>query len=220
MPLILHEHLQPIGELGLWRIEESEEWYRDNLLLSPMELRQLGHFKGRRRKEWLAVRQLVHQMSGREERGAFIKDEFGKPHLAHSPYQISISHSEQLAAAIAAPVNVGIDIQKIVTKITRIAHKFLREEEWASIAEHNLIPHMHLYWGAKEALYKAYGRRALDFKEHIFVNSFSMESDTGRMQGRIQKDDFCANYEIYYRHVGPYVLVYALEAVQSTFPNL
>jgi phosphopantetheinyl transferase len=167
--------------------------------------------KGRRRLEWLAVRQLVHQMSGREKRGAFIKDEFGKPHLQDSDYQISISHSDGLAAAIAAPVSVGIDIQKIVTKITRIAHKFLREEERVSIKDETHIPHMHLYWGAKEALYKAYGRRELDFKQHIIVQPFSFNGQEGTMEGRVEKGSFCAHYRLYFRCINEFTLVYALE---------
>lgn len=211
MPLYLHEHLQSKGELGLWNIEEEEEWFLHNLLLSPLELRQLGRMKGRRRTEWLAVRQLVHTMSGREKRGAFIKDEFGKPHLENSDYHISISHSETLAAAIASPVSVGIDIQKIVPKITRIAHKFLRDEERAIIAAHNLIEHMHFYWGAKEALYKAYGRRELDFREHIFIDPFHLHSPQGEMRGQVIKDEFSAEYQLYFRTIHDFVLVYALE---------
>lgn len=211
MPLFLHEHLEPLGELGLWNIEEDEEWFLHKLLLSPIELRQLSKMKGRRRLEWLAVRQLVHEMSGREKRGAFVKDEFGKPHLEHSDYFISISHSETLAAAIAGPVPVGIDIQKIVPKITRIAHKFLREEEREIMLEHNLIKHMHLYWGAKEALYKAYGRRELDFRAHIMIDPFPLTADRGVMKGRVEKEDYSATYDLYFRTIQDFVLVYALE---------
>lgn len=211
MPLYLHEHLEPGGELGLWNIEEEEEWFLHQLLLSPMELRQLSRMKGRRRTEWLAVRQLVHAMSGRKKRGAFVKDEFGKPHLENSSYHISISHSETLAAAIAGPVPVGIDIQKIVPKITRIAHKFLREEERAIITPHNLIEHMHFYWGAKEALYKAYGRRELDFREHIFIEPFRLDAPEGQMRGRVTKGNFSADYQLNYRNVQDFVLVYARE---------
>lgn len=212
MPLYLHEHLETGGELGLWNIEEEEEWFLHKLLLSPMELRQLSRMKGRRRLEWLAVRQLVHTMSGRQKRGAFIKDEFGKPHLEKSSYQISISHSETLAAAIAGPVPVGIDIQKIVPKITRIAHKFLRDEEREIIAEHNLIEHMHFYWGAKEALYKAYGRRELDFREHIFIEPFLLDGPSGVMTGSVVKGDFSAKYQLFFRTIQDFVLVYALES--------
>ncbi len=213
MPLFLHEHLPDVGELGLWRIEEPEEWFLHHLLLTPVELRQLSHMKGRRRLEWLAARQLVHEMSGREKRTAFVKDEFGKPHLQDSPYQISISHSDGLAAAIAAPLSVGIDIQKIVAKITRIAHKFMREEEKASLEDATQIPHLHLYWGAKEALYKAYGRRELDFKQHIFVEPFSFNGQEGAMDGRVEKGDFCAHYRLYFRCINQFTLVYALEKV-------
>ena len=80
------------------------------------------------------------------------------------------------------------------------------------IAEHNLIEHMHFYWGAKEALYKAYGRRELDFREHIFIEPFLLENPTGAMQGSVIKGDFSAKYQLYFRTIQDFVLVYALES--------
>ena len=122
MPLQFHRYLQPEGELGLWKIEESEVYFLEQLNLTPIEEDYIVQLKGRRRLEWLAGRLLLHRMSGRETRGACIKDEFGKPHLEGSAYEISISHSRELAAVVAAPRNVGVDIQKLVAKIERLAH--------------------------------------------------------------------------------------------------
>ena len=70
---------------------------------------------------------------------------------------------------------------------------------------------MHFYWGAKEALYKAYGRRELDFREHIIIEPFDLNSPEGEMRGRITKGDFSANYQLKYRSVQDFVLVYAWE---------
>ncbi len=217
MSLFLHQFIKPEGELGLWRITETEEWFRDRLLLYPAELRQLSNIKGRKRREWLAVRQLVHYMSGREQRGAFVKDEYGKPHLEGSDWQISISHSHQLAAAIAAPMTVGIDIQFLVAKIGRLAHKYMRPDELESLQSKTEIEHMHVYWGAKEALYKAYGRRELDFKTHIHVHPFEFNLENGTCQGQINKDEWVKDYDIHYRMVErEYMLVYVLERPDQT----
>ncbi|MEZ4994339.1 MAG: 4'-phosphopantetheinyl transferase superfamily protein [Saprospiraceae bacterium] len=215
MPILIHQHLEPEGELGIWQITETEAWFRDRLYLYPPELRQLGGIKGRRRVEWLGVRHLVHHMSGREQRGAFVKDEYGKPHLEHSLWQISISHSGELAAAIAAPTSVGIDIQRLVGKIGRIAHRFMRPEEMECLSQYERIEHIHLFWGAKEALYKAYGRRQLHFQDNILIQPFELDWSKGVFYGEVIKDDHYSRYELRYRMIGPFVLVYAIEQTNA-----
>ncbi len=215
MPLFLQEQLKPEGELGLWRIEEPEAWFLRRLDLAPEESEQFSRIKGRRRVEWLAVRQLVHTMSGRESRGAFLKDEHGKPHLEGSPFEISISHSWNMAAAIAAPYSVGIDIQVLVPRIERLAHRYMRPEEIASLQGGNRIEQLHIYWGAKEALYKAYGRRALDFSTHIHVHPFIYRPEGGLFTGEVQKEEFHRFYELHYQMEGNYMLVYGLEQTRA-----
>ena len=214
MPLLRHDRLTDItAELGIWEITEPELWFMEELLLYPPELRQLGDIKGRRRVEWLAARQLVHQMSGRETRGAFVKDEYGKPHLDQSDWHISISHSNELAAAIASPQLCGIDIQFIVPKITRLAHKFLCPPEAASIRPDTELDQLHFYWGAKEALYKAHGRRKLDFIDHIKVQPIACDQPTGHTTGVVRKDEEYLRFNIFYeRSEQGYMLVWAVES--------
>lgn len=198
MPVIQRRHFSSQAEIGLWQITESEDWFLDHLSLFSDEQQQLARIKGFRRLEWLAARQLVHQMSGREKRGSFIKDEFGKPHLEDSSWHISISHSNHLSAAIAAPFVVGIDIQKLVTKITRIVPRFLSEKEQASLEESTLVPHAHVYWGAKEALYKAYGRKELDFCQHIIIEPFTWQGGKGQCAGFVHKGAYYEKFDIHY----------------------
>lgn len=211
MPIHLHQHIEPEGELGIWQITESEAWFRDNLYLYPAELRQLAGIKGRRRVEWLAVRHLVHHMSGREERGAFVKDEHGKPHLENSHWQISISHSGELAAAIAGPTSVGVDIQRLVGNIERTAHRFMRDDEMACLDQDQRLEHIHLFWGAKECLYKAYGRRQLHFKDNLIIHPFVLNWDEGTFTGEVIKDGHHLCYRLHYRMIASFVLVYAVE---------
>ena len=210
MPLFLHKYLQPAGEIGIWKIQEEESFFIDRLALAEQEAAQLAKIKGKgRRLEWLAARKLVHVMSGRPLRGAFLKDEYGKPYLADSSFHISISHSQGYAAAIAAPAPVGIDIQVLVPKIERIAHKYLRPEEMNSIQAQHRIAHLHAYWGAKEALYKAYGRKQLDFCKHILIEPFVFDDKDGVALGCVRKEDFDECYQIRYEMMDNYILVYA-----------
>ena len=211
MPLYLHRILKPEGEIGLWLITEPESYFLANLSLFPLEKKLLHDLKGHRKLEWLAGRWLLHYMSGRLDRGACYKDEFGKPHLENSPFQISLSHSREMASVMAAPNAVGIDIQKLVPKIERIAHKFMRDVEMESLQDATRLEHLHVYWGAKEALYKAYGRKQLDFRQHIHIQPFAFDWQNGRTTGEIKKGDFYAKYDIWYEQIGAFVLVYAQE---------
>lgn len=211
MPIQTYRHLDSKGELGIWHIEESEAYFQERMQLTDLETEQLAQIKGEgRRKEWLASRWLLHVMSGRKERGAFLKDKYGKPHLMDSPFQVSISHSNQMAAVLATPVSCGIDIQKIVSKIERITHKFLRQEESYSLALGSRLEHLHVYWGAKEALYKAYGRKELDFRQHIHITPFEYDLERGQFEGHIQKDSYRQDFQLFYEQIGAFILVYAL----------
>jgi len=214
MPLFLHKCLPEKGELGLWKIEEEEAFFLNKLNLIEEELEQVNQIKGRGRLEWLSSRWLLHTMSGRETRGICLKDEYGKPYLKDSAFQISISHSWGIAAIMAAPYIIGLDIQKYVPKITRIAHKFMREEEEASTIATTRIEHLHIYWGAKEALYKAYGRKQLDFQKHIFIEPFSFNLKKGTCKGRIHKNNYQKKFDIFYEKIEDYYLVYGLEEMQ------
>ena len=211
MSLLLHRHLAPAGELGIWKIEEPESFFRERLDLWPAEREQIEGMKGERRLEWLAGRYLLHYMSGREIRGACLIDEYGKPHLENSLFQISISHSHDLAAVIAAPGAVGVDVQFMVEKIGRIAHKFMREEETESLLPDTRLEQLHVFWGAKEALYKAHGRRQIDFRENLFVEPFPYSPKGGQTRGWIRKDGSEWGVEVHYELIGAYMLVWAVE---------
>lgn len=210
MPLFIHKNIRPQGELGIWEIEEPEAYFLQQLKLSEKESTYFAQLKGKRGIEWLASRLLLHQMSGRAVRGNLIKDEYGKPFLENSSFHISLSHSHEMAAVIASPLIVGIDIQRLVAKIERIAHKYMRDAEMESLEAASRLAHLHVYWGAKEALYKAYGRKELDFKKHIFIEPFNYDLANGKCSGKIKKGNFEAKYDVYYERINDYILVYSI----------
>ena len=189
MPLLLQEDLCPPGEWGVWSITEPETELRGRLAMAPAEAEQLSAIRGAgRRREFLAARLLLHTLSGRAERGALVKDEFGKPHLAGSPFQVSISHTHGFSAAIAHPRPCGVDIQTYVPRIRRLARKFVgpREATWLDPGDE--LRQLHLLWSAKEALYKAYGRRQLDFRAHLEVDPRPAAIGEEWTRGWLRKD--------------------------------
>lgn len=211
MPLFLHRHLEPQGELGIWQIYEDADFFLRELTLTPAEQAQLAQIKGRRNTEWLAVRYLLHRMSGREVRGECLKDEYGKPYLSDSEYHISISHSHGLAAVIGAPVPVGIDIQLLVQKIGVLAPRFMHPDELDFLGRENRLEKLHIYWGAKEAMYKAYGRRELEFKDHLKLDPFTFNPEGGETLGYLQKDGMRTTFRVHFEMIGQYVLVWVID---------
>ncbi len=196
--------------LAIWQVQEEESFFWQQLDLQAAEAEELAPLKGRRRLEWLACRYLVHEMllaQGIEDRVPVLKDEFGKPHLWGTPFHLSFSHSHDLVAVILARAPTGIDIQRLVAKIEVLAHKFMRPEELASLRPETRLEHLHFYWGAKEALYKAHGRRQLDFKEHIFIQTFDYQT-VGRCVGKIAKDGEEWDFDVFFEKMEDYVLVW------------
>jgi phosphopantetheinyl transferase len=53
----------------------------------------------------------------------------GKPFLVNSKEYISISHSRNFIGILKAPFDVGLDIEEINERITKIKNRFLNEDE-------------------------------------------------------------------------------------------
>lgn len=197
------------GEWGVWEIKEEESWFLDKLKLFPSEKNELKDIKGKRRIEWLAARYLVHQLSDQSIREECLKDEFGKPYLQRESAYLSMSHShDRVAVILDQEKNVGIDIQKRVNKITRIKDKFVAEEEWSFMTKTwEELDFLHVIWGIKESLYKAFGRREINFKKHLKIKNLGPNSALAS----VQKDAFVSNYQAYHEIKEDYVLVYLTE---------
>lgn len=207
--------------LGLWKIEEEESFFLEELDLQPAEQAELALIRDcRRRSEWLACRYLAHQMlleQGAQERIPLLKDDCGKPHIQELPLHLSMSHSHGLVAVALAEVPVGVDIQRYTSRIGVLAHKFMRPEELDNLQESSRLEHLHFYWGAKEALYKAYGRRQIDFRQNLLVEPFDYR-EIGRTTASVCKDDFLRSYDVCFEKDRDNFLVYCLEKTCEEIP--
>ncbi|NJC25544.1 4'-phosphopantetheinyl transferase family protein [Neolewinella antarctica] len=216
MPVQFHEPLRSPGEWGLFHITETEDVLLNQAHLYTDEARQLSLVRGKgHRKEFLAARILLHQMSGRSVRGELRKDTAGKPHLADSHFHVSISHTVNYAAAVAHPNPCGVDVQRIVGKIARIAPRFMSTAETVQLKETNNLVQMHLIWSAKEAMYKAFGRRQIDFKEHLYVDlgNFSLSNTTAAAV--LRTPDVTMVFDLDYRIFDDFVVVACVESLSG-----
>jgi 4'-phosphopantetheinyl transferase len=172
---------------AVWRIDEPEEQLAAQVPVSDACPDSI--LFPRKRMEWLAGRALLKQLateSGLQYQG-IVKDEFGKPFLKDINYQISISNSfPYVAAQIHPSQSVGIDLEQPRPKLFNVMKRVLTEGEWNDGA--NNLKKLCIYWCAKEALYKIYGKRSLIFNEHILVKPFAL-SQTGTLEGTIREEN-------------------------------
>ncbi|MBK8556563.1 MAG: 4'-phosphopantetheinyl transferase superfamily protein [Lewinellaceae bacterium] len=165
MPLLLSLHPAPNTAIGLWQIAENEGFFREDLPLSAGEEQELALYKGIRRMEWLAGRWLLHKLSGAPQRLMMGKSAFSKPFFLDHPEQhCSLSHSQGIVGALLADKVCGCDVQVMVEKMPRIAGKFVSPDEMAFIHQHDTTVQFelfHIFWTAKESMYKAMGSRNL-----------------------------------------------------------
>ena len=212
MPLTSYEINEDDLQLGIWQISEPESYFLEAMGLSIEENLELNRMQGQRRLHWLASRIIFKSFDVGDDRYKIIKDNYGKPYLINTIGHISISHSHDHAAAIFSKSRpVGIDIQKMVDKIERIAPKFMSEHEMNELDSANKLEALHIYWSAKESLYKAYGRKKVDFRNHIRINSFEFVKEGSTISGYLNKPDYAARYNIHYKKYKDYILVHAFE---------
>lgn len=211
MGLLYSSTLPPKGVFGIWDNEESDDYFLSQLHLHAEEQAELSQLKGRKKSEWLSSRYLLHFLSKQDQRRPCLKDAFGKPYLKGSKQHISISHSKQLTAVIKSPKPVGIDIQIITPKIERIAPKFVSTDEFQFIPSTGSIHYFHAIWGAKESMYKCYGRREVDFKKHMQVIEFKFCPEGFYFQGVFKKESYQKNFSLFCQQISQFNLVYAIE---------
>ncbi len=168
---------------GLWLIRENEKALQEqlgNLYQVPATFTHLN-----KRLEWLAGRLLIRELlqSVNLQFNGIVKDEYGKPFLKNLPHHISLSHSyPYVAAIIDSEKTVGIDLEQPKEKLLRIAPRILAKDELADAGD-NMTKHC-VYWCAKEALIKVYGKKDLIFAENLLIRPFTLEKE-GNITGRI-----------------------------------
>lgn len=205
MPLLLTTHPFPSATFGVWQIAEDEAYFRRDMPLLPEEEAELARYKDIRRLEWLAVRWLLHKLTGLPERLPLGKNAFAKPFFLDRPeLHCSLSHSHGVVGALLTDRVCGCDLQVLVNKMPHIANKFLHIEEALFIQQfptEQQFDLFHIFWTAKESLYKAYGLKELDFRAQIRLEPFPWKDDAARSSGWIRKEGFSQSYQLHFEKV-------------------
>ncbi|HET9826743.1 MAG TPA: 4'-phosphopantetheinyl transferase superfamily protein, partial [Chitinophagaceae bacterium] len=172
MPIFFQQQINGTTRLGIWKIEETEEFFLSTV---PLQ-REVTH--PHKRLQHLAGRFLLQFLFPGFPYDLIRIADTRKPYLPEEEYHFSISHCGDFAAAIVSSARrVGIDIEIPSPKVTRIKNKFLADEEiskfeirsrWPSVPQFE-IEHsgrLTLLWSAKESIFKWYGNGNVDFRQH------------------------------------------------------
>jgi len=199
MPVIYNKDIDDQTILSVWKIEESEEELFSGLQLKQHELDFLASLKGTKRiLQWLSTRLLLRRMLNTADYIDCRMDEHGKPYLVNSDYSISLSHSYDYSSVmIGKNRSVGVDIEQVKTKIHRIQQKFLSPPELALPNVKDNTQGLYVCWCVKEAVYKWYGKKGLEFRKHIHIQPFELK-DEGSMTVLVDLPEGTRSLTVYY----------------------
>lgn len=207
MPLYQSISANDFTHIHLWKIEESyEELEKEIQLTENSQLRVNTMKSDLHRRGFLSIRHLLKYCGYSD--ADLVYDVYGKPHLADGKF-ISITHSYQFTAIIISDKSpVGIDIEMQRDKIVKIAHKFTPVEEYKTLANHDaLVSKLTIVWGAKESLYKIYGKKKLLFLHHIYIEDFRL--DAMKTTGEIRYEGNLTQHEVHFFEFEGFTCVYA-----------
>lgn len=133
-----------------------------------------------------------------------------KPYLQGVNEHISISHSHDKLVVLAnAKESTGVDIELIRDKVINIRHKFLNQQELEFAGEDTEL--LITCWAAKEAMYKAYGLKEVDFAMHLSIETGSISDEV--FYGSMDLPSFKKRYRMKRQKIDNYILVYILGEV-------
>ncbi len=198
--------------LAVWHLTEEGDYFindMDKFSASPEKLEEIK--VEQRRKEWLCGRHLGWSIAKELEGSCdgVWSDPHNKPHIKNSSLQISISHAKPYVAVLVhRNTSCGIDIEEKKEKLLRLAPKFLTQRE-LDLASGSLDA-IAIGWGAKEAIYKLYGKKSLIFKEHIFLHKLDAIEQNGSISSELKVNNIVTNIEIKYEQFENHILAYTI----------
>jgi phosphopantetheinyl transferase len=170
MPIFFQQDIDENTKLGIWKIEEDEDFFLQHV---PLQ-REITH--PHKRLQHLAGRFLLQHLFPDFPVSLIKIADTKKPFLEDEAYHFSISHCHDYAAAIVSETErVGIDVETPSFKLDRIKNKFLNHQEFSILHSQFSITQLTLMWCCKEAVYKWWSYGGVDFSEKIRLQPFELQ---------------------------------------------
>jgi 4'-phosphopantetheinyl transferase len=198
--------------LVVWHLTETEDLFlpfKKTFSASPEKLDEIH--VAYRRKEWLCSRYLGWTIAKEIEGqcAGVWSDDHNKPHIKDSTLQISISHAKPFVTVLVHKKHpCGADIEEKKEKLLRLGPKFLTQDE-LNQAKGDLSS-LAIAWGAKEAVYKLYGRKKLIFKENIFLYGLDTIKKSGELTTILKIGKNNSAIMLKYEQFENHILVYTI----------
>ena len=210
MGVFLKTEILPDCHLGVWEITEDFDSLYSMVDLATVEKTKLDSFKNISRKvEWLSVRALVKNMLGKDTRILYNAE--NKPFVRGNTHNISISHSNNLTAVlISKDKRVGLDLEFMSGKISKVADKFINNKESITSDPELSKFHLYLHWCGKEAMYKISDKQDIDYRNGLTIKPFTPE-EQGFMHGHVINGSGEEDFELEYLQHDNYALVWCVK---------
>jgi len=166
MSLILKKQISQTVSVAVWQITETEDFFLNSLHLFSEDYNKINLSSlPKIRLQKLACRAALAELLGSNKIG-ITYTATGQPQL--KDYHISFSHTDNTVAVALAKIPVGIDIENLTPRILPLYPRFMSEEEIAGCDLNNL-KELYYFWCAKEAMYKWFALKNIDFIEDLQV---------------------------------------------------
>ncbi|MGC9330379.1 MAG: 4'-phosphopantetheinyl transferase family protein [Bacteroidales bacterium] len=196
--MIIH-HIIPSEDITIYLQELPRQYSDIPFPLLEKDAKQLGKLKNPgRKREFLAVRHLLHQV-GLDNNLTYDKK---RPQLKNSGYNISISHCKTHAAIALSQLPVGVDLEIPGNRIRKTAGKFLSHSEKKMAADD--ISRLTLFWSAKECVYKI-NNKLSNFKQQMEITAYDADK---RYIGIDSKNK---HYSCFYKDLSDVLVTWCVE---------
>ena len=92
-------------------------------------------------------------------------------------------------------------------RISKIASRFINDDEFISENEYENKFHLYIHWCAKEALYKICDKQDINFKKNLTIESFK-PGHKGLLYGRVNNNYINERFRLSYFTVDNYIIVW------------
>jgi phosphopantetheinyl transferase len=208
MPFFYQQNINETTHFAIWAIQEPLSYFEDEMQLVvdiQNEERKIQH---------LAVRWLLKLMMPEIELNQIVLSQNGKPWIPSAPFHFSFSHCKGYAAVAVSDTHpIGIDIEIIHERISKVAPKFLHPQEKERIETldaEGQLKQMSFNWAAKESMYKMFEKNGIDFSAHFSI-PFLVDGNDGLVSAFIQHQGIEKQVQLQYHFDDNFVCTVCFE---------
>lgn len=198
------------GLFGLWKITEEVEELLPLANLSTPDLETWSAIKSvQRKKEWLATRALLNELTGKVTQISYHPD--GRPFLNGLATNISISHTKGYAAILLHETTIpGVDIELNSRSAEKVATRILSTKELESCRENEGYSNKKLlvHWCAKEVIFKIVPEHSVSYLNQIHISFSGSIDGSHSFPGTFQSEAGLLSVNLSYKSIEDLIIVW------------